>query len=68
LDGNSFSKSHWPLKDEEVIDWCKDFEAFIGQGKQAQGVMEAHQRKVVSFLCVGGVEGKVMEIREWSCV
>jgi len=23
LDGNSFSKSHWPLKDEEAIDWCK---------------------------------------------
>ncbi len=23
LDGNSFSNSHWPLKDEEVIGWCK---------------------------------------------
>jgi hypothetical protein len=23
LDGNSFSNSHWPLKDEEAIDWCK---------------------------------------------
>jgi len=38
LDGNPFSNSHWPLKDEEAIDWCKkDFEAFIGQGEQAQG-------------------------------
>jgi hypothetical protein len=23
LDGNSFSNSHWPLKDEEAINWCK---------------------------------------------
>jgi len=23
LDGHSFSNSHWPLKDEEAIDWCK---------------------------------------------
>jgi hypothetical protein len=23
LDGNSFSNSHWPWKDEEAIDWCK---------------------------------------------
>jgi hypothetical protein len=23
LDGNPFSKSHWPLEDEEAIDWCK---------------------------------------------
>ncbi len=23
MDGNSFSNSHWPLKDEEAIDWCK---------------------------------------------
>jgi hypothetical protein len=23
FDGNSFSNSHWPLKDEEAIDWCK---------------------------------------------
>jgi hypothetical protein len=23
----------------------KDFEVFIGQGEQAQGVMEAHQRR-----------------------
>ncbi len=23
MDGNSFSNSHWPLKDGEVVDWCK---------------------------------------------
>jgi hypothetical protein len=23
LDGNTFSTFHWPLKDEEAIDWCK---------------------------------------------
>jgi hypothetical protein len=23
LDGNSFSNSHWPLKDGEAINWCK---------------------------------------------
>ncbi len=23
MDGHSFSNSHWPLKDEEAIDWCK---------------------------------------------
>jgi len=27
------------LKDEEAMDWCKKiFEAFIGQGEQAQGM------------------------------
>ena len=23
MDDDSFSNSHWPLKDEEAIDWCK---------------------------------------------
>jgi hypothetical protein len=31
-----------PLKVEEAVYWCKGFRGFIGQGEQAQGVMEAH--------------------------
>jgi hypothetical protein len=28
---------HWFIKDEEAIDWRKDFQPSIGQEEQAQG-------------------------------
>ncbi len=40
----------------------------LDKGNKLKGSWRLTKRRVVSFLCVGGVEGKVMEIREWCCV
>jgi len=36
--------SHWPLKDEEAIDWSKEFQSFHWtRGTSSRKVMEAYQ-------------------------
>jgi hypothetical protein len=40
----------------------------LDKGNKLKGSWRLTKEGLLVFLCVGGVEGKVMEIREWSCV
>jgi hypothetical protein len=52
LDGNSFSKSHWPLKDEEVIDWCKRISKLsLDEGNKLKGSWRLTKEE--GIVCMG---------------
>jgi hypothetical protein len=62
LDGHSISNSHWPLKDEEAIEWCKRISSFHWtRGTSSRKVMEAYQTR---RHCVYARKGEERE--EWS--
>jgi hypothetical protein len=51
LDGNSFSKSYWPLKDEEAIDWCKRISKLsLDKGNKLKGSWRLTKEK--GIVCV----------------
>ncbi len=57
MDDNTFSNFHWPLKDEEAIDWCKRISKLsLDKGNKLKEGHGGSSREGV--LCVCGKERK----------